>query len=56
MEEELFNIEAVVSPEEAIIEEEVEEVLESKPRLEEMDQKELTEAYKFEENKEEEVK
>ena len=35
MEEELFNIEAVVSPEEAIIEEEIEEVLESKQRTEE---------------------
>jgi len=54
--EELFNIEAVVSPEEAIIEEEVEEVLESKPRLEEMDQKELIEKYEFKEEQEEEVK
>lgn len=56
MEEELFNIEAVVSPEEAIIEEEVEEVLESKPRLEEMDQKELIKKYEFKEEQEEEVK
>lgn len=36
--EEIFNIQEVVSPEEAIIKEEVEEVLESKPRLEEMAQ------------------
>ena len=47
MEEELFNIEAVVSPEVAIIEEEVEEVLESKQRTEETSE---------EEPKEEEVK
>lgn len=38
MEEKTFNIEEVVSPEEAIIEEEVEEILESKARLEEMAQ------------------
>lgn len=56
MEEELFNIEAVVSQEEAIIEDEVEEVLESKPRLEEMAQEELTEKYELEAEKEEEVK
>lgn len=36
--EELFNIEEVVSKEEAIIEEEVEKVLESKARIEEMAQ------------------
>lgn len=35
MEEKVFNIEQVVSPEEAIIEEEVEEVLENKQRTEE---------------------
>lgn len=39
--EEIFNIQEVVSPEEAIIEEKVEEVLESKPRLEEMNEEEL---------------
>jgi hypothetical protein len=36
--EEIFNIQEVVSPEEAIIKEEVEEVLESKARIEEMAQ------------------
>lgn len=36
--EEIFNIQEIVLPEEAIIEEEVEEVLKSKARLEEMAQ------------------
>lgn len=36
--EEIFNIQEIVSPEEAIIEEEVKEVLESKARVEEMAQ------------------
>lgn len=47
MEEKVFNIEQIVSPEEAIIEDEVEEVLESKQREEETSE---------EEPKEEEVK
>ncbi len=52
--EEIFNIEEVVSKEEAIIEDEVEEVLESKARIEEMAQETFDE--EDIEEQEEEVK
>lgn len=52
--EEIFNIEEVVSKEKAIIEEEVEEVLESKARIEEMAQETFDE--EDIEEQEEEVK
>lgn len=54
MEEKTFNIEEVVSKEEAIIKEEVEEVLESKQRIEEMAQETFDE--EDIEEQEEEVK
>ena len=56
MEEKVFNIEEVVPAEEAIITEEVKEVLESKPRLEEITEEELIVIEKSSQEEQEEVK